>query len=754
MPTTPRRGGESRPSVRASRQSAAAASRPSRPTTTAAKLDGAGRRRGRKLGGAPDRRRSGRAREELARARPVRILYAARGTQRASLPHALRERGSRGVVVPLIAVEPLGDEPIDLDGYDWVLVTSATGARELRRAGEDGRRGSPRSDGRRRTRWAARDLVARASTQEGLLAELPRPAGRVLFAGAEGARRLLVDELGADFVPLYRRASSRRSVPDGDLVVLASPSAARAFAALGARASRRLDRARRRRRPPRSRAARRGGGADAGPRRARRRRGRRVSVRAVVITFLSDFGLEDDFVGTCHGVIKRIAPEVEIIDITHGIEPRASSRARSCSRTRCRTCPTACISPSSIPASAAPRRALVVRDGDGRLSSARTTDCSCRPPSGSADRGGDEITNPEYTLEPVSRDVPRPRRLLARCRSPRARASTRASSARRRAGRRSSGSSCPQPEIGTRRIRATCLYVDRFGNMQLNLTRATSSRLGHRARASGSRSSSRSTATTPSRPGRSPTRGPATSSSTRTRTENIALAISRRKRRRDVRRACRDGGPAYEPTRRNRSARRFARLATTRSSAGRLSGRCSGRWSTSIRPLGARYGRRCGGPRCVGIVPRGAGTGRACAVRRALDVGTGTGSEPRDREALPGRRDRRRRRLAGDAGEGSKRWRAGIEFVEGRRLGAALRRRRVRPRHPPEHDPVPRRGRPGSCAPGGWTSVAFSAGTADADLRRSRSASAASSSGADSRTLRKLRPGVGTPSLPAVREGV
>ena len=40
------------------------------------------------------------------------------------------------------------------------------------------------------------------------------------------------------------------------------------------------------------------------------------------ITFLTDFGLQDDFVGTCHGVMKRIAPEVEIIDITHGIAPQ------------------------------------------------------------------------------------------------------------------------------------------------------------------------------------------------------------------------------------------------------------------------------------------------------------------------------------------------------------------------------------------------------------------------------------------------
>ena len=40
------------------------------------------------------------------------------------------------------------------------------------------------------------------------------------------------------------------------------------------------------------------------------------------ITFLSDFGLVDDFVGTCHAVMKRIAPEAEIIDLTHGIRPQ------------------------------------------------------------------------------------------------------------------------------------------------------------------------------------------------------------------------------------------------------------------------------------------------------------------------------------------------------------------------------------------------------------------------------------------------
>lgn len=41
---------------------------------------------------------------------------------------------------------------------------------------------------------------------------------------------------------------------------------------------------------------------------------------APVITFLSDYGRDDDFVGVCHGVIARIAPDVRVLDITHGIE--------------------------------------------------------------------------------------------------------------------------------------------------------------------------------------------------------------------------------------------------------------------------------------------------------------------------------------------------------------------------------------------------------------------------------------------------
>jgi uroporphyrinogen III methyltransferase/synthase len=149
----------------------------------------------------------------------------------------LRDLGYDVVSCPLIVVEPLGDGPVDASGYEWLVVTSRKGAAEL------GRRltGRPRQIAAvgagtaeaLRAYGLVADLVPRVASQEGLLAELPRPPGRVLLAAAEGARRLLVDELGADFVALYRTRELRPAAfPDVDVVVLASPSAARAYAAL------------------------------------------------------------------------------------------------------------------------------------------------------------------------------------------------------------------------------------------------------------------------------------------------------------------------------------------------------------------------------------------------------------------------------------------------------------------------------------------------------------------------------------------
>jgi len=147
----------------------------------------------------------------------------------------LVDLGHEAVVCPLVRVEPLGEEPVDVSGYDWVVVTSVNGARELRRRMLGAPARVAAIGAATAAAFGGADLVPAVSTQEGLLAELPRPAGRVLFAGAAGARRLLADELGAEVVILYRTHELvPAEAPRADLAVLASPSAARALGRVGA----------------------------------------------------------------------------------------------------------------------------------------------------------------------------------------------------------------------------------------------------------------------------------------------------------------------------------------------------------------------------------------------------------------------------------------------------------------------------------------------------------------------------------------
>ena len=167
----------------------------------------------------------------------MRVIVTRPRAQAEPLLTALRAEGFEPVACPVIDTESIDDGPIDVSGYDWVIVTSANGAAELaaRHLGE-----LPRVAAVGETTAAALaargivvDFVPSLASQEGLLAELPRPVGRALFVGAERARRLLVDELPADFRAVYRTVELEPALPEGDLVLLASPSAAHAWAKLG-----------------------------------------------------------------------------------------------------------------------------------------------------------------------------------------------------------------------------------------------------------------------------------------------------------------------------------------------------------------------------------------------------------------------------------------------------------------------------------------------------------------------------------------
>ncbi len=198
----------------------------------------------------------------------------------------------------------------------------------------------------------------------------------------------------------------------------------------------------------------------------------------MLVTFLTDFGLEDDFVGTCHGVMKRIAPEVEIIDITHGIQPQGVLQGALLLSNTLPYFSGGVHLAVVDPGVGSERRALALRSGDGRL--------FVGPDNGllmpAAEKLGGieaayEVTNRDYALQPVSatfhgRDVFSP-----------AAAHLANGVAIEELGPTIEPGSLtpldvPQPEVTDRSIRACCLYVDRFGNMQLNLTRHHLERLG------------------------------------------------------------------------------------------------------------------------------------------------------------------------------------------------------------------------------------------------------------------------------------
>jgi uroporphyrinogen-III synthase len=168
----------------------------------------------------------------------MRVIVTRPRDQAGPLVARLEALGHEVVECPLIEVERTSDEPIDAGGYDWVIVTSPNGADEIARRGRNLSKLAavgPGTAERLREHGLEPTFVPRVSSQDGLLAEFPRPAGRVLFAAAETSRRGPIDELGADFVSLYSTRLLAPDPPDGDVVVLASGSAARAYAAVGGR---------------------------------------------------------------------------------------------------------------------------------------------------------------------------------------------------------------------------------------------------------------------------------------------------------------------------------------------------------------------------------------------------------------------------------------------------------------------------------------------------------------------------------------
>ena len=195
------------------------------------------------------------------------------------------------------------------------------------------------------------------------------------------------------------------------------------------------------------------------------------------ISFLSDFGLTDDFVGTCHGVMKRIAPDVGIIDVTHGIAPQAVLPGALILRNTLRYLPSGVHLAVVDPGVGGTRRPLIIRDTNGEL--------FVGPDNGllvpAAELGGiesaHELANPAYALEPVSRTF-HGRDLFSPAAAHIAAGVDPAALGPAVGPDTLARIEVPSPVVEGSRIEATVLYVDRYGNVQLNLSRADVERAG------------------------------------------------------------------------------------------------------------------------------------------------------------------------------------------------------------------------------------------------------------------------------------
>ena len=187
------------------------------------------------------------------------------------------------------------------------------------------------------------------------------------------------------------------------------------------------------------------------------------------LSFLSDYGYADEFVGVCHGVVQRIAPGAVVIDLTHDI-PRHEVRLGALSlQNAIRYLPQGVHIAVVDPGVGSERRPVALRTRDGNL--------FVGPDNGllwpAAETCGGvtqalDIAESPHRLEPVSatfhgRDLFAP-----------VAAHLAAGASFEDAGRELDPATLqrlelPPPEVSEGRIRTRVLAVDRFGNLQLNL---------------------------------------------------------------------------------------------------------------------------------------------------------------------------------------------------------------------------------------------------------------------------------------------
>jgi S-adenosylmethionine hydrolase len=183
---------------------------------------------------------------------------------------------------------------------------------------------------------------------------------------------------------------------------------------------------------------------------------------------LTDFGLQDDFVGVCRGVMRTIAPEATVIDITHGIPPQAVTQGAIVLARAVPYMPV-CVHLAVVdPGVGGDRRAIAIRTFDGRI--------FVGPDNGLLSLAAPEenveavrmLTNRRYHLEHVSRTF-HARDLFAPVSAHLAAGADFDDLGDEADTQTLVRIALPAPQVGHDVVHATVLAVDRFGNLELNV---------------------------------------------------------------------------------------------------------------------------------------------------------------------------------------------------------------------------------------------------------------------------------------------
>ena len=192
----------------------------------------------------------------------------------------------------------------------------------------------------------------------------------------------------------------------------------------------------------------------------------------MIVSLLTDYGHEDEFVGVCHAVIRGIAPDVPIVDLTHGVTRYAVREGAIVLRNSLPYVPAGVHVAIVDPQVGTERRGIAALTAEGRVLVG--PDNGLLSPAWERFGGlveAVDISRSPHRLEPVSATF-HGRDIFAPVAAHLAAGAELAEAGQHVEPDELQVLSLPRPEIRDGEVEAHVLLVDRFGNASLDVAHA------------------------------------------------------------------------------------------------------------------------------------------------------------------------------------------------------------------------------------------------------------------------------------------